>query len=320
MTASKRLKRLVMTATVSTYLLLILGGVVSSTGAGLACPDWPLCHGQLIPPLEGPVLIEYSHRLVALVAGLSILAMVVAAWRHARRRPITLVLSNLAVFLFLAQAGLGGITVLYELPTEAATAHLGVGTGLFVVLVTLTALIVLAEPFDTSAGLDRNRSRSNLCGWVIGAAIVVFAQMVLGAYVRHSGASLACPDFPRCLGQWVPPLTGSVLVHFAHRLGAIASGVVVIGVCARVWWTVRKPRSVVVAAVMALGLVAVQIALGVIVVVSQIDLGPAIAHLAVAELLLATLIFLGVRTGARETIPAPVAPALLRHEQREEAV
>lgn len=115
----------------TTYILIVIGGYVSATGSGLACPDWPLCRGQAIPPLEGAVLIEYTHRVFAIVVTAFVLSTMVYALRKLRGERVVLALSTGSFLLLMAQVILGMVTVRTELNPFVSTAHLGLATGVF---------------------------------------------------------------------------------------------------------------------------------------------------------------------------------------------
>jgi len=115
----------------TTYILIVIGGYVSATGSGLACPDWPLCQGQAIPPLEGAVLIEYTHRVFALVVTAFVLSTMVYALTKLRGERVVLALSIGSFLLLMAQVILGMVTVRTELNPFVSTAHLGLATGVF---------------------------------------------------------------------------------------------------------------------------------------------------------------------------------------------
>ena len=103
-----------------------LGGIVRVTGSGDACPDWPLCYGKLIPPLEYHIVLEYSHRLSATLVGLIVLAVVILAWRHYRTNRPVLFASISGGLLVIAAALLGGLTVLSELTWWIRLIHLSI--------------------------------------------------------------------------------------------------------------------------------------------------------------------------------------------------
>ena len=130
---------------VSTYVLILIGGYVTFSGSGLACPDWPLCHGQIVPPLYGPVLIEYSHRLFTLVVSTFISATTLLAWIRYRRAKGILAFATASFILLVAQILLGMVTVRTELNPIFSTAHLGLAAGLFGVVL-LTAVRVHNMP------------------------------------------------------------------------------------------------------------------------------------------------------------------------------
>ncbi len=281
----------------ATYVLLIIGGVVSSTGSGLGCgPDWPLCHGYLIPPFSEPeILIEWLHRLVAGLVGLLVLATAIEAWRGTRDLPSMSALAGIAVLLLLTQVILGAITVRWELPPQVSTAHLATGTALFAVLVMMSTL-----------AFRRDRARPPLEAspqrflWL--AVGFTFVQMVLGAYVRHSGAGMACSDPIVC----VPSTHPLVLVQFAHRALALVVLGFVHSAAGRVLRATSEP-SLRIAAFAAMILVFVQIGLGILSVATSLAPHATTAHLGVALALLGALVFMATRVTIVGRIPAVTA-------------
>src|SRR5207245_9090485 len=105
------------------YGLVVLGGVLRASGSGLGCPDWPLCHGHLLPPLDLHAIIEYSHRSTATLASILLVATAVAAWTYARRRPDVRWPATAALLLLGLQVTLGAIPVLLQLPPLVVLVH-----------------------------------------------------------------------------------------------------------------------------------------------------------------------------------------------------
>jgi cytochrome c oxidase assembly protein subunit 15 len=311
------LRRLAWAASVSTFLLLALGAVVTGTGSGLGCGDhWPSCNGQLIPDLSRPnVVIEFTHRMVAALVSILVLWTAIWVWRWRTDQRIQRVLRSLsgaAVLLLLAQVALGAVTVKRELPPEIVMLHLATGMALFATMIILS--LRLGERSESIEGQGSSSLPMKRLHWATAlTALVTYLQIVLGAYVRHSGAGLACPDFPLCQGAIVPTLSGLTLIQFAHRLGALLVAVLVIWVAMRAWRIQRaKQASPLRLAITAVLLVLLQIAWGALTVLSGLDVLWATLHLATAAALLAVLLGLSLRTrstllraGSSFSVPTP---------------
>ena len=272
--------RLAFAAVVAVFVLMTLGNIVSATGSGLACPDWPLCHGSVIPPLRPDVLIEYGHRLAALAATVLILAT--AAVTLARTRtPGLRRLAWLLPVLLLAQIALGGITVLLKLPDLISTAHL------INALLILGGLIILALGLQRSAAATASAGRDRLRRLARVGLILALAQLALGGYVRHSGAGLACPDFPLCSGDLLPG-SGLAAVHWVHRW----LGVLLLGLFVHLAMAGKTTATRLVAA-----LAVLQVSLGIATVLLQLSPVVRAAHAAVGYALWATLVWVSVEAG-----------------------
>jgi heme A synthase len=131
-----RFQKLAAATVVTAILLVTIGVIVRVTGSGLGCPDWPLCHGQIIPPLNDPqAWIEWVHRTVAALIGFLVLGLAFVAFRERRERPGLLWASLVVVGLVGFQAWLGRETVRLNKSGESVTAHLAAAMALVGLLV-----------------------------------------------------------------------------------------------------------------------------------------------------------------------------------------
>jgi cytochrome c oxidase assembly protein subunit 15 len=271
--------------------LIVLGAVVRATGSGLACPDWPLCHGRLIPPLQLQVWLEWLHRLFALLVSLGVAALAVRVFANATlRRPLGGRVA-LVLVLLASQILLGALTVWKWLHVSVVTLHLGNALLFFAALLALAERARVLAAGEAAAG--RSRVRRPLWVWTAAAAVAAFAQILLGGLVSTSHAGLACPDFPGCHGQLFPALEGLVGLQMTHRYGAYAMTVLL----AFVAWRAREAEDARVtgAAYAALALVGLQMLLGVLNVWLTVPVWLSAAHLATATTLFAAMVLASLR-------------------------
>jgi len=203
------------TLLVFTLGLIVLGAMVRAHEAGLACPDWPLCFGQLIPEFNLKVGFEYGHRAVAGLLGLGYAALFFLAWRrpYTQRAVGRLILVGAA--LLVTQALLGALTVWQLLAAWTVTAHLVTGNAY--------ALTLLWIALDLRGPPPPQRVPSAARAWVSASALLLVLQMVLGGLVSSRFAGMVCPEWPTCNGEfWFPSLDGTVGLHIFHRMNAYA--------------------------------------------------------------------------------------------------
>ena len=272
------------------FLLLVWGNLVAGLQAGLACPDWPLCHGKILPPFRWDIYMEFGHRVIAAVASVFLIAL--AARRYKRYDGAARTVPVLALLLLLAEIGMGGAVVLLETPVQLTTVHFMTG-----VLVFLLAFYMMTFDGEKERPVFAFRGPAAL---FLSVLVLVYSQSALGAYVRHLDAGLACPDFPTCLGKWVPPLFDeSVLAHFSHR----TLGYLVLLTAAMLYLFVRRDprqwrnRPLALAFLL---LVAVQIGVGSLVVLSGLHYLATALHLTVALGMVSLLAHLWVNAARAE--------------------
>ncbi len=312
--------KLVFIATILTLCVVVLGAYVRLSDAGLGCPDWPGCYGTLTVPQSESALQhaqtvypdspvehhkawkEMIHRYFAGTLGLLVLAIFVMAWYHRQTIKVSPLLHTFLVVLIAFQAALGMWTVTLLLKPAVVTAHLIGG---------MSTLAILTWIAHRHLGLIPTRvlQSESLRFWVRGALVILFAQIFLGGWTSTNYAALACTDFPTCHGVWFPVMDFSSAFHLVRELGVDAAGKTLqLAAYTAIQWTHRigalitfiylgllglrllKEPQLKKPAYIMLGLLTVQIALGIANLLLHLPLVLAVGHNMGAALLLITVV------------------------------
>jgi len=230
-----RFQKLAAATVVTAILLVTIGVIVRATGSGLGCPDWPLCHGQVLPPLDdAKAWIEWVHRTVAVIIGFEVIGLAVLAFLDLRSRRVLLAATVVSVVLVGFQAWLGKETVRLGNSGESVTAHLASAMALVGLLVWILARSLY--PARLSGG---GSQRFTLVA-ALGAASV-FALLLFGSQVTATSQWYVFPDWPLMNGSLFPTLTEANSAHVLHRwVAVIVGGIVALVFVAAVR---RRPRT-----------------------------------------------------------------------------
>ena len=319
-------KNLILAALLLTFVLVPLGAYVRLSNAGLGCPDWPGCYGQITPHHAADAINaelernpqgevshakawkEMVHRYVAGILGLLILAIFVMAWRRRKQvqNGVGLPLALLVVLVF--QALLGMWTVTELLKPVIVSAHLLGG------MTTLAMLVWLWRRENTGMQRAYFAPVHHLRLAAMLGLFLVIMQIALGGWVSANYAALACTDFPTCQGVWVPrmdfanaytlhrdlgetangellSLTALTAIHWTHRVMALIVTLYLAWLASRLY----KISGYAGIASLLLGVLTLQVLLGISNVVFSLPLPIAVAHNAGAALLLAGMVMLNFR-------------------------
>ncbi len=280
----KNLLRLAVAADVVALMTVMLGSWTRINGAGLTCPDWPLCRGHLLPSLANGTLWEWVHRLFAFSVAPLVVAIVIVGWRHRRHSPFIAPSVGVIALLFFVQIWLGQATVRLANTPASVVLH-------WAAAMALIAAISAMAVFAAAAQGDRNEARypqaatTGAVGMLAATALAAFATMCVGAYVSSSGAGLACLSIPGCAGNVVVYTPGQD-VQMLHRIAAAATLLCAAASLALVWARAAS-RRVRVSVSVGVALVCVQVLLGLLNVALRLP-----ADLREAHAVNAALVFL----------------------------
>lgn len=279
----------VVAAILSAFFQVTLGGVVRVTDSGLGCPDWPLCHGEIIPPFDTATLIEYSHRLSGSVLGLLVIATTAIVWMRFRANRLVWYMSIAALVLVIVAGILGGITVLTELAWQYRLLHLSIAEMLIGCLV--VAAVAGWNPYPSLPSDTNSKQADSLKPLIIASLLGAFVLILSGSYMVGEGYGTSCATWPLCRGSLLPD-GWAYTVHMGHRYIAAVVGIVILWTAWRSWASAPAHSPVRTASVLLALAFALQIAVGAFVIWSNFAADLKATHLSLATLVWVFLVFL----------------------------
>lgn len=215
------LHRFIILTACFTFLLVIAGGMVTSTDSGLSVPDWPTTYGHFmfsfpLDQMVGGIFYEHSHRMIASFVGFLTVILAIWLWKKEERRWVRN-LGFAALGAVLAQGVLGGLTVLFLLPPLVSVSHATLAQTFFSIIIALSLITSSWWRSDQPLTGEKGKSVSTSTIALV-TSVLVYLQLIIGALMRHTHSGLAVPDFPLAYGQLFPSLSPESLDLYNRQL------------------------------------------------------------------------------------------------------
>jgi heme a synthase len=310
------LHRFAILTAIFTFVLLFIGGLVTSHQAGLSVPDWPTSYGwnMFTFPMKdwtGNIFYEHTHRLFASLVGFLILSLAILLQIYEPRKWVKR-LGWFALGGVVVQGILGGITVLTYLPPAVSSAHAGLAQAVF--CLTLAIAMVTNKRWNDQIAKRTEKSKIGLRTLSLATVIVIFIQLLLGAVMRHTFSGLAIPTWPFAPnGSLIPDFSSfGVAINFAHRTWAFIVTLMMFITARSLFRWFPREKSLVIPMMLAMFLLGVQILLGAITIWTSKAVTPTTLHVSCGAAILGTMVYIMVKS-RHLLAPKSTQPSYVKH-------
>jgi cytochrome c oxidase assembly protein subunit 15 len=294
-------RRLAVITAVGMFIVLLMGANVTATGSGDGCGNtWPLCNDSVLPAKTFASVVEYSHRIVTSIEGFLVLATSILAWPLRRRFPQFRMLVPAMGGTLILQSLMGAAAVKWPTSAEVMATHFGISLVCLASAALIARVVTEARENDAHLAVRRIAPPAGYKALMLGTLALSIVVAYSGAYVRHTGAELACTSWPTCNGKLIPEFAGPAGIQTVHRLAALVIGLAIAALL--VWaWRLRAVRpDLFHVSALAMVLVIGQALAGAVVVYSGLQLLATLTHAG-----LMALLFITLADGSRLVLPPP---------------
>ncbi len=303
MNMRRLLRILAIITSISSYIILAMGSIVTNTGSGQGCGNsWPFCHGQIIPgTITVAGIIEYSHRVTSSVDGLLVVALTAGAWWLYRKDFRTKLFSAMSLFFVVLQGALGALTVVYEgtyMKLWFLSVHFGFSLIALASVVLLTVRLYQLHEQSLRTVPEMRRAGKGLQYWLWGLAALTYIVVYTGALVEHAGAVAACgSQVVGCGSTYFPNLTSLAGIQVLHRYAASSLWFIVLVALIVIVRNYSERRDLVRGMWTAFILISSQAVSGMIIVITGGQLLSVLLHITLISFFFSVLCYLCVQVG-----------------------